>query len=70
MEQNIKKLQNKRLDAIIDYTPDMLTAFKDMGIQPLSYDKNNPVEIHNDSVICKKTPETEVFIQHLNTIID
>nr|WP_284676638.1 transporter substrate-binding domain-containing protein [Vibrio sinus] len=70
MEQNIKKLQSGRLDAIIDYTPDMYTAFDEMGIQPLSFDKDNPVEVHNDSVICKKTPETEAFIRNLNAVIN
>ena len=66
LDKNIKKLQSGRIDAMIDFVPDVYLALESLGVPELPHDKSNPVAVHNDSVICKKTAQTEEFIAELN----
>ncbi|MFY2509168.1 hypothetical protein ACN3E9_12970 [Vibrio pectenicida] len=66
IQQKINKLLAGRIDAIIDFTPDMLIAFEVLKMDPLPYVTGAPLDIHEDRVLCKNTPDNERFIQQLN----
>jgi len=66
IKQNIRKLLAGRIDAIIDFTPDMLIAFEELKMDPLPYATEASLAVHQDKVLCKNTPENERFIQQLN----
>ncbi|QDG78236.1 transporter substrate-binding domain-containing protein [Labrenzia sp. PHM005] len=66
INQSIKKLEVGRLDAFIAYVLDAYTTFEEMGKEPFPHDKANPVAVHDDSVLCKPTSETEVFVREFN----
>jgi ABC-type amino acid transport substrate-binding protein len=68
--QNVQKAQNKRIDYFVAYAPDIFTIFKDLQIKPFPYAKDNPIAIHHDRIVCKKSDETVKFIEMLDEVID
>lgn len=50
---NITKLDKGRIDVMVAYTPDAYDAFDSMGKEPYPHDKDNPVAVHNDSMVCR-----------------
>jgi len=69
LAQNIKKLERGRLDYMVAYTPDVYDVFDTLGKAPFPHAKNAPVAIHEDSLLCKDTPENRVLIEKLNAAI-
>ena len=69
IEANIKKLKHKRIDAFIAYTPDAFTSFENMGEKTYTHDAKNPLAVHADQIVCKKSPETESFIKSFNSAL-
>lgn len=69
IKQNIEKVKLGRIDAFIAYVPDALDAFKEMKISPFYYDINNPVAVHQDSILCKKSRETQKLVDEFNKFI-
>jgi hypothetical protein len=67
IEQNIIKLEKGRIDAFIAYVPDAYNIFKDIGMVPLPHDKNNPIAIHEDSLVCKGV--SSQFIKDFNRML-
>lgn len=65
---NIKKLKAKRLDAFIAYTPDAYFVFDEMKEPEFSHDKDNPLAVHPDAVVCKGV--SDEFMAKLNSAID
>jgi ABC-type amino acid transport substrate-binding protein len=62
-DQNVQKLQAKRIDAFLAYVPDMWFWAKDKK-QPLpNHDKDHPVDIHRDALLCHDTPENRAYIK-------
>lgn len=66
IELNIRKLRAGRIDAFLAFTPDAYTAFDNLRIDFLVHDKNNPITIHNDAVVCRRNPSTVKFIEEFN----
>ena len=65
--QNIKKLESGRIDAFIDYNPDVPNALKANGYEgKVIYDQSTPLEIHPDHYICKKTDSADKIMRILN----
>ncbi|MEH6347143.1 MAG: ABC transporter substrate-binding protein [Bermanella sp.] len=56
LEQNIKKLENGRIDAMVAYVPDAYLAFSGMGKGEFPHAKNQPVAVHNDALVCRGVP--------------
>ncbi len=69
LAQNIKKLERGRLDYMVAYTPDVYDVFDTLGKTPFPHAKNAPVAIHEDSLLCKDTPENRLLIETLNAAI-
>lgn len=69
LELNIKKLQAGRLDAFIEYIPDAYVAFEKLKMEPFPHVKDKPLVVHRDTVLCKKSTETESFVKNLNKFI-
>ena len=65
-EANVKKLNAGRIDAFLAYTPDMLTLFQNMGIEPLSYDESRPIAVHEDTVLCRKDKGGDQIVANFN----
>ncbi len=53
LEQNIKKLENGRIDAMVAYVPDAYLAFSGMGKGEFPHTKTKPVAVHNDALVCR-----------------
>ena len=67
IKQNIHKLQNKRIDAFIDYTPDVLMVLQSEGLEDVVINvQNAPLEVHPDHYVCKKSRKTSVFLKAFN----
>ena len=64
IEQNINKLDAGRIDYMVAYVPDAYAAFKKMGIEVYPHDKDNPLAVHDDSLICKNISDD--LIQKIN----
>lgn len=62
---NIQYLQRGRIDAFIAYIPDAYTAFADLGLEPFPHNAQQPLAVHNDSVVCRGQTG-EKFIAVLN----
>ncbi len=69
LKLNIKKLQAGRIDAFIEYIPDAYVAFEKLKLEPFPHVKDKPLVIHNDTVLCKKSADTEKFVGRLNKFI-
>jgi hypothetical protein len=67
-EASIKKLQLGRVDYLLEWTPDMDFAFQSLNMPPLPH-AGQPVEVHEDSVVCKSSPRTTAFLEKLNGFI-
>lgn len=68
-EASIKKLQLGRVDFLLEWTPDMDFAFQKLNMKPLPHVDGQPVEVHEDSVLCKASPKTKAFLEKLNGFI-
>jgi len=64
LEQNILLLQSKRIDAFVAYAPDIYEEFKRMDLIPFTHDKNNPIAVHEDSLVCRGV--SEAFIKQFD----
>ena len=53
IENNIKKIDQERLDAFIAYTPDAYTVFEKLGVSPYPHDVDNPISVHPDALVCR-----------------
>lgn len=69
IENNMKKLKHKRLDAFIAYTPDAFTSFENMNEDVYSHAADKPLAAHDDQIICKKSSDTEAFIKSFNSAL-
>ena len=70
IELNYKKLLAKRIDAFIAYTPDIWNIFSTQTIPQLAYDRNKPIAVLSDSIVCHQTPENQAFIHQFNLALD
>lgn len=66
LAKNINKLERGRLDYMIAYTPDIYDVFDTLGKEPFPHAKSEPVASHEDSLLCKDTPENRALIEKLN----
>ncbi|WP_438465714.1 hypothetical protein [Marinomonas sp. PE14-40] len=69
LTKNIKKLERGSLDYMVAYTPDIYDAFYSAGKDPFPHTKTSPVASHEDSLLCKDTPENQALIKKLNDAI-
>lgn len=53
IEQNVDKLDKGRIDAFIDFVPDVYLAASALGIDPHPHTKGTPLERHPDSLVCR-----------------
>lgn len=60
-DQNIKKLQHNRLDAMVSFLPDIQEYVNELSFAPES-----PLFTAYDRVTCHYTPETKAFIEKLS----
>ena len=51
--KNISKLKLGRVDVIVAYMPDVYEAFEQLDMKPLPHQPDNPIAIHNDSLVCR-----------------
>ncbi len=64
IEANIKKLNNGRIDAFLAYTPDIDSAFNDLGMDPLP--RSGLITQHDDTLLCRKDMNGEAIITEFN----
>lgn len=64
LEQNIKKLETGRIDAMVAYVPDVYLALNDMGKGEFPHKKDQPAAVHNDALVCRGVPAG--FIDQFN----
>lgn len=73
LELNYKKLQAKRIDAFVAYTPDIWNLLGDRELANLNYDSKLSLFTHAESMVCHDTPANRAFIKQfdheLNTLI-
>lgn len=62
--QNMKMLDQNRVDAVIAYIPDMFKVFQEIDAERFDYQEGSPLAIYKDSLVCKSVSES--FIQHFN----
>lgn len=62
---NVWKLRSERIDAIIDFNPDMEDYLNKVAVN-LVYDKNAPVIVHRDALLCHDGPKEREFVQRFN----
>lgn len=67
IQTNIKKLNSGRIDAFVAYVPDAYAAFETLNIPVYPHDKENPIAIHPDSLVCRGTGAD--FIKDFNSAI-
>ncbi|MCD9461091.1 transporter substrate-binding domain-containing protein [Marinibactrum halimedae] len=68
VEQNIKKLQQGRIDVFIAYVPDVYFAFQNLQIEPYPHDVSMPIVTQQESLVCRGVvPE---FIENFNEKIE
>lgn len=65
LDLSIKKLMGGRVDAIVEFEPDVLDYLKKNKVT-LAYDANSPVDRHSDAVTCVQTPDNEKLISSFN----
>lgn len=65
LEQNIKKLETGRIEAMVAYVPDAYLALKDMGKDEFPHKKDKPTAVHNDALVCRGVPAG--FLDKFNT---
>ncbi|MFT7374148.1 MAG: hypothetical protein ACI8VC_000203 [Candidatus Endobugula sp.] len=65
IELNINKLDSGRIDAMVSYVPDAYAAFESLGIPPFPHNKDKPIAVHPDSLVCKDVPQS--FIDTFNS---
>jgi len=65
---NVWKLRSDRIDAIVDFNPDMEDYLNKVGIN-LVYDKNAPVIVHRDALLCHDGPKEREFVQRFNKAV-
>ena len=68
LEQNFSKLELGRLDAVVAYAPDAYIMFADKKIEAYPHDKNNPLEIHEDALMCNGVSKN--FINSFNAYLE
>ena len=66
LTKNSKKLERGSLDYMVAYTPKIYDAFDLAGKDPFPHTKTSPVASHEDSFLCKDTPENQALIKTLN----
>lgn len=66
IKANIKKAQSGRLDYFIAYTPDIYTAFDELGMDPLPHVKDKPISIHYDRIVCRGDQAGSAIIKKFN----
>jgi ABC-type amino acid transport substrate-binding protein len=68
-DQNVQKLAAKRIDAFLAYVPDMWLWASDKK-QPLpNHDKEHPLNIHKDMLLCRDTPEVRAYLKLFDAAI-
>ena len=65
---NVWKLRSDRIDAIVDFNPDMEDYLKKVSLS-LVYDKNAPVIVHKDALLCHDGPKEREFVQRFNKAV-
>lgn len=68
-EQNIEKLRKGRIDAFLAYVPDMTVLKMEKGIILPNHDPKKPFDIHNDSLLCHKSKQTEKMLKEFDQIV-
>lgn len=70
LEQNIKKLETGRIDAMVAYVPDAYLALSGMGKGEFPHTKDQPTAIHNDALVCRGVPAgfLDQFNQNLKAL--
>jgi hypothetical protein len=56
LEQNIKKLETGRIDAMVAYVPDAYLAFMGMGKKHFPHMTEKPAAVHDDALVCRGVP--------------
>ncbi len=64
---NISKLENDRIDAMVAYVPDAYDAFESLGKAPFPHDKDKPVAVHPDAMVCRGAPAD--LVETFNTYL-
>ena len=68
IEKNVKKLDGGRIGAFVAYVPDAYLAFKGMGKPEYTHDKENPIAVHPDSMVCRGVDAS--FLSGFNAKLD
>jgi len=64
LEQNIKKLEGGRTDAMVAFIPDAYLTFKSMGKSEFPHAKDKPVAVHKDALVCRGVSAN--FVEEFN----
>ncbi|MCY4360640.1 MAG: transporter substrate-binding domain-containing protein [Gammaproteobacteria bacterium] len=66
IEANIKNLEDGRIDAFLAYWPDAYSVFDVMGIPELPHDVDNPIAVHEDSLVCRANEKGKTIVNRFN----
>lgn len=64
--ETAKMLLSGRVEALIGYLPDVMSAFAHIGNKRPNYEQANPLYIQKDAVVCHKSGANAQFIETVN----
>jgi ABC-type amino acid transport substrate-binding protein len=68
-DQNVQKLNSKRIDVFLAYMPDMSIWAKEKKAALPSYKADTPFDTHRDAFLCRNTPEVQEFLKAFNPAV-
>lgn len=70
LEQNMRKLEYERVDAVIEFELDVLEYIKTNTKFQITYDKKHNVDRLQESIVCVDTEKNRDLIKRFNTALD
>ncbi len=67
LDEHLILMRRGLIDVFVAYVPDAYTMFQEHNLPPYPHDKNNPIAIHNDALVCRGVPAATIlrFNQYL-----
>ena len=69
LEQNMRKLEYERVDAIVEFELDVLEYIKDKPKFQIAYDKKSYVDRLHESIVCVDNDKNRALIKKFNNVL-
>lgn len=69
LEQNMRKLEYERVDAIVEFELDVLEYIKDKPKFQIAYDKKSYVDRLHESIVCVDNDKNRALIKKFNDVL-